>query len=190
MTSKPTKSTLKGYLLIATPTVSDAVFGESLVYICTHDTDGAVGLIINRPLESVTFLELLTQFNMKSPDNLKDNPIFFGGPVDVNRGFILHPAAHMIESSIAINDEIALTANLSFFKEVVSYAAPNDILVTLGYAGWEAGQLEEELKQGQWLCIKPTPAILFGDDHDHKWRHAYESLGMNPAYIHPKTGQA
>jgi putative transcriptional regulator len=97
MTDPFDKHSLKGHLLLAMPHMEDEVFGRAAIFICSHNKEGAVGIIVNRPLESVTFLELLTQFRIKSPNKFKDRPIFFGGPVDVNRGFILHSTDHMLD---------------------------------------------------------------------------------------------
>ena len=190
MVDSPTTNSLKGHLLLARPQMHDDIFSRSIIFICSHDADGAVGIIVNRPLESITFLELLNQFHIKSPPHFHDRPIFFGGPVDVNRGFILHPVAQMLESSVAVSDDIALTASLNFFRELLGDAENQRLIVALGYAGWGGGQLEKELKRGTWVHVKATPKILFDTPHEQKWQEAYKILGIDPFYLSPRTGSA
>lgn len=190
MTDSFDKHSLKGHILLAMPNMEDEVFGRAAIFICSHNKEGAVGIIVNRPLESVTFLELLTQFHIKSPQKFKNRPVFFGGPVDVNRGFILHSTDQMLESSIEINSDIALTVNLNFFRELLTEDLSKDLLVSLGYAGWGEGQLEQEIRSGNWLHVSATKEMLFADAHEEKWQKAFDELGVDPAYLAPRTGNA
>jgi len=187
---QPVTSSLRGHLLLSAPHVRGDLFENTTIFLCSHDTEGAVGIIVNRPLETITFLELLNQFHIKTPAPMEHQPVFFGGPVEINRGFILHPTSTMLESSIAVNTDIALTANLNFFRENAAASNPKEVLVALGYAGWQSGQLETELKNGHWLTIPATKELLFEKSPAEKWPIAYKTLGINPAFFSHKTGTA
>jgi putative transcriptional regulator len=186
------KHSLKGQLLLALPHMRDEIFDKSAILICSHDKEGAVGIIINRPLESVTFLELMAQFQMKSPKDFSNQPVFFGGPVDVNRGFILHTTNYVPDISLKICEEVALTASLDFFKTFPKeeQKEPIDILIALGYAGWGPGQLEEEIKKGSWVHVPATKELLFGVKSNKKWEKAIKKLGIQPQYLSWRTGSA
>lgn len=189
-TEEKENGSLAGHILIATPNVQDDIFSESSILICSHDEKGAVGIILNRPLESVNFDELLNHLKIDSKTAFEDRKLYFGGPVEVNRGFVLHSNDYQTDYSITVNADVSITSNLTLFEELSKGTGPKDILVALGYAGWSAGQLEEEIQNNGWLTLPATHDLIFTADPQMKWQKALDILGINPTFLDPKTGTA
>jgi len=188
-----------GYLtnqfLIAMPNLLDPSFFHSVTYICEHNEHGAMGVIINQPLE-LTMGELMEQMGEKAPAHLRNKKtIYQGGPVNVERGFVLHRPLGQWASTLPVTDEIGLTSSNDIISAMAENSsdsphektAPKDYLITLGYAGWSAGQLEAEVLENSWLSCEASPEILFNTEPDLRWEAAASLLGVN---INQLTGEA
>lgn len=186
---------LTGHFLIAMPAMTDPYFAKSVTFICEHNSDGAIGIVINHPID-MTLDALFLQINL----NLNDNPIanhlvHFGGPVQIDRGFVLHQPAGDWQSTIAVNGETALTTSKDILEAVANGNGPQKILVTLGYAGWTAGQLEQEMAQNAWLSVKADdPAtlnsLIFDLPSADKLNAALSLLGLDLARLSEGAGHA
>ena len=181
---------LTGKLLVAMPFLPDPRFSHAVIYICGHDEDGAMGLIINKGLPAVTFEELLSQ--MEVDVNAIDNqvPIHYGGPVEIGRGFVLHSSDYLSESTVIIENGFAMTATLDILRALAVNEGPNQSILALGYVGWGAGQLENEIQENGWLTIDATPELIFGSNLENKWREALATLGIDPAGLSFEIGHA
>ena len=181
---------LTGKLLVAMPFLPDPRFSHAVIYICGHDEDGAMGLIINKGLPAVTFEELLSQ--MEVDVNAIDNqvPIHYGAPVEIGRGFVLHSSDYLSESTVIIENGFAMTATLDILRALAVNEGPNQSILALGYVGWGAGQLENEIQENGWLTIDATPELIFGSNLENKWREALATLGIDPAGLSFEIGHA
>lgn len=183
-----------GYLtnqfLIAMPNLLDPNFFHSVTYICEHNQNGAMGIIINQPVE-LTVGELMEQMGEQvSNKNRSKNTVFRGGPVDVERGFVLHrPIGHW-ESTMPITDEIGITTSNDIITAMAKNEGPDEYLVALGYAGWGAGQLEEEIRDNAWLNCQGDPEILFHTDITKRWKAAAALIGIDINQIASDAGHA
>src|SRR5690606_30580433 len=181
---------LKGKLLIAMPAMADPRFHQGVVLMLEHNTEGAMGVMINKPLEAVKFLDLLDQLEIPAtaPD-LDEVRVHFGGPVEIGRGFVLHSTDLMLGHSTVL-DTIGVTTSLEMLARIAAGKGPKEMLFTLGYAGWSAGQLEEELKQNAWLHAPLEPELLFGISHDRRWEAAMALAGIDPDHLSTTAGRA
>lgn len=184
-----------GHLLIAMPNLTDPYFARSVTLICTHNQDGAMGIVINRPTD-MTYGALFEKINLPLQNPLLCNrSVLYGGPVQIERGFVLHEPAGEWDSSIAISDGIALTTSKDILSAVAQGSGPNKLLISLGYAGWVAGQLEQEISQNAWLSVKPQDtrtltALLFETRHTEQLNAAMGLLGIDPSMLSDVVGHA
>ena len=169
---KMTSGYLAGQLLIAMPQLSDPNFARAVVYVCAHTADGAMGLVINRALDGVSFPELLDQLGIPAGPGAEQIRIYFGGPVEAGRGFVLHSTDYVHESTLMVDKGVALTATVDVLRAISSGTGPHAALLALGYAGWNAGQLDAEILDNSWLTLAAEPDLLFGGDPDGKWERA------------------
>lgn len=176
--------------LIAMPALEDPYFANALVYICEHNENGALGIIVNRPID-LNLAGLLEKVDLKlEQESIANLPVYFGGPVQLDRGFVLHrPIGHW-QSTLAINAEIGLTSSRDVLAAVASSGEPNEILVSLGYAGWDAGQLEDELAQNSWLTVPAQSAILFDLPPEERLPAAMQKLGISFSQLSDVAGHA
>ncbi len=189
---------LDGQLLIAMPTMADPRFERSVIYICAHSADGAMGIVINRPKPDISFTELLRQLEIieagdeiRLPATVGAMPVHVGGPVETGRGFVLHSADWFIENStLPIDERICLTATLDILRAIASGNGPSNALLALGYAGWGPDQLESEIQSNGWLHCTADPDIVFGDDNDTKYNRALGVIGIDPAMLASDSGRA
>ena len=183
---------LSGQMLIAMPGIGDPRFERALVLICAHDESHAMGIAVNRPVEGLTLPDLLTRLDVKPSAEMAPDLVLLGGPVDRERGFVLHTDDYMSEDhSLFVGDGVALTATREVLEAMADQdRAPRKSLLALGYAGWGAGQLEQELAQNAWLICEPDEALLFGQDHEAKWAHALGKLGIEPHRLSSGGGRA
>ena len=181
---------LTGKLLIAMPFLSDPRFSHTVIYVCGHDSQGAMGLIVNKGLPAVTFKELLTQMDVDVSVIKNQIPIHYGGPVEVGRGFVLHSNDYASESTVIIDNGFAMTATLDILRSMAINEGPHQTLLALGYVGWGAGQLEHEIQENGWLTIDATPELIFSTDLDNVWRQALATLGIDPAGLSFEVGHA
>ncbi len=184
------KCFLTGQLLIAMPAMADTRFSQSVIYLCAHSADGAMGLVVNRPLVRPTLDDLLRQLEIAPVPSARQIRLCAGGPVDNARGFVLHTADWTGEGSLRVNDEFALTASLDVLKSIAVGGGPREGLLALGYAGWGPGQLDAEIHQNAWLSAPPDEMLLFDGDHDTKWRRALTKLRVDPMLLSSEHGHA
>jgi putative transcriptional regulator len=192
------RSYLDGQCLIAMPGMSDSRFARSVVYLCAHSEDGAMGIIVNKPAADTRFPELLVQLDVIPPDQAIRLPsqaekmkVLRGGPVETKRGFVLHSADFFLESAtLPIDDGICLTATLDILRAIAVGTGPENAVLALGYAGWGAGQLESEIQSNGWLHCAADQALLFDDALDTKYARALNKLGIDPAFLSKDAGHA
>lgn len=181
---------LTGHFLIAMPAMTDPYFAKSLTLICEHNQDGAMGIVINRPIE-MQLDALFGQINLDLKDQaLANSAVHFGGPVQIERGFVLHRPAGEWQSSIAIGGDAALTTSRDVLEAVASGDGPAQIMVMLGYAGWSAGQLEQEIGQNAWLSVPAKDSVIFDLPSDEKLDAALELLGVKFEQLSDAAGHA
>ena len=181
---------LTGQLLIAMPAMEDPRFSGSVIYLCAHTEEGAMGLVINRPLARPSFEELLRQLEIVPVPPARHIRLWAGGPVDNGRGFVLHTADWTGEGSLRVNEQLALTASLDVLKAIAEGGGPREGLLALGYAGWGPGQLETELAQNAWLTLPAPEDLVFDAGHDTKWRRALAALRIDPLALSAAAGHA
>ena len=181
---------LTGRLLVAMPGIDDPRFERAVLYICDHTEEHAMALALNRPVDGLTVPDLLERLGVKSEIRLPPEMVLLGGPVERERGFVLHTDDYQIDASIQVGKGVALTATREVLQALASKARPRKSLLALGYAGWGPGQLEREVRDNVWLVCDPDEALLFGDDHDHKWSRALERIGVSAAWLSGTAGRA
>ncbi|VIO67745.1 YqgE/AlgH family protein [Bradyrhizobium ivorense] len=189
---------LDGQLLIAMPVMSDPRFERSVIYMCAHSSEGAMGIIVNRPAGSIDFPGLLVQLDIiqkadqiKLPENAEMMKVMKGGPVDTGRGFVLHSSDFYIQdATLNIDDDISLTATVDILKAIARGAGPKHAILALGYAGWGPGQLETEIQHNGWLHCDSDPDLIFGADVDEKYYRALRKIGIDPGMLSNDAGHA
>ena len=179
-----------GQLLIAMPSMTDPRFATSVIYVCAHTDDGAMGIVVNRPLTSPSFADLLQQLGVDPVPPARSIRLCQGGPVDHARGFVLHSADWTGDGSLRVDDTTALTASLDILKAIAAGGGPQQGMLALGYAGWGPGQLEQEIAQNAWLSVPADAALLFDDEHETKWRRALAKLKVDPLLLSAQAGRA
>ena len=176
--------------LIAMPSLEDPYFSNALVYICEHNENGALGIIVNRPID-LNLAGLLEKIDIKlDAGELAELPVYFGGPVQLDRGFVLHRPVGQWQSTLAVNAEVGLTSSRDVLAAVGKEGLPSEIIVTLGYAGWDAGQLEDELGQNSWLTVPALPSILFEMPPEDRLPAAMQNLGVSFTQLSDVAGHA
>ena len=181
---------LPGQLLIAMPSMTDPRFEKSVIYMCAHNSDGAMGLVINRAIDSLTFPELLEQLEIDSGSGGDQIRVLYGGPVEQARGFVLHSSDYLQEASLVVDDNVVLTATIDILRAIADGTGPNNCLLALGYAGWGAGQLDSEIKSNGWLSVDADEDLVFGCDLDEKWERAMTKIGIDPRMLSDAAGHA
>jgi len=181
---------LKGQLLIAMPGMSDPRFDRTVVYLCAHSADGAMGLIVNRLVDHIDFPDLLETLNIDSRSADRQVRVHFGGPVETSRGFVLHTADYSRDATVPVNERMGLTASVDVLQAMADGSGPQLALLALGYAGWGPGQLDREIQQNVWLHAPPDDDIIFGGDLDNKWQRAVGKLGFDLSLLSGTAGHA
>ena len=189
---------LDGQLLIAMPVMEDERFARSVIYVCAHSADGAMGIIVNRPAGSIDFPQLLRQLDIideAAPIELSDDgetvKILRGGPVETSRGFVLHSSDYSIkDATLPIDGGICLTATLDILKAIAQGTGPRQAILALGYAGWAPGQLEDEIQHNGWLHCPADPDLIFGGDTDEKYQRALKKIGIDLGMLSNSAGHA
>jgi putative transcriptional regulator len=181
---------LTHHFLIAMPNMADPHFARTLTYICEHNDQGALGLVVNRPID-MTLQALFERLSLSLRSReLRDAPIYFGGPVQTDRGFVLHEPAGDWQSTLRVRDAIGLTTSKDILEAVGRGEGPSRMLVTLGYAGWSPGQLEHEIAQNAWLTVEARDAIMFDLPAEERLAAAMELLGLDFARLQDAAGHA
>src|SRR5438128_7404780 len=194
----PDEGYLDGQLLIAMPVMGDPRFERSVIYMCAHSPEGAMGIIVNHPAGSIDFPQLLMQLDIiktadqiKVPENAEPMQVLKGGPVDTGRGFVLHSSDFYIEdATLNIDDGICLTATVDMLKVIARGSGPKHAILALGYAGWAPGQLENEIQHNGWLHRDADADLIFGDDVDEKYQRALRKIGIDLAMLSNEAGHA
>ena len=181
---------LVGQFLVSMPAMGDPRFESTVIYMCNHAADGAMGLIINRPIEDLAFRDILAQLDIKPSRGCDDIRVHRGGPVETSRGFVLHSADYKRDGTLIVADDIALSATTEILRAIAVGDGPTRSLMALGYAGWGEGQLDEEIKRNAWLSVPADPDLLFSEDLSSKWVRALAILGINPAMLSASAGHA
>ena len=181
---------LTGHFLIAMPNMADPHFAKTLTYVCEHNEHGALGVVVNRPID-MTVQALFEQVDIElQPKELGNQWVHFGGPVQMDRGFVLHQPVGEWQSTLAVNSELGLTTSKDILEAVGQGEGPDKILITLGYAGWAPGQLEHELAQNAWLTVAASPAVIFDLPAEERLAAAMEMLGVDFATLSEEAGHA
>ena len=181
---------LTGQLIVAMPTMADPRFARSVIYMCVHNADGAMGLVINKPFESLTFSQLLNQLDMDLSSGSDDIRVHFGGPVESGRGFVLHSSEYEQSGTIMVDDGVGLTATVDILRDIAGGNGPRQSLLALGYAGWGAGQLDGEIQQNAWLHVAPDESLVFDDDLETKWERSFGKIGIDLSLLSGEAGHA
>lgn len=181
---------LTNHFLIAMPQLEDPNFFHSVTYICQHNDEGAMGIIINQPLD-MNLGEILVHLEIDNEDpDLGEQPVYFGGPVQQDRGFILHRPGKNWEGTLFISDEVALTTSSDILKDIANHQGPSQSLIALGYAGWGEGQLEQEMAQNAWLSVPASAGIIFDTPVEKRWESAAALLGIDLERLSEDVGHA
>jgi len=179
-----------GQMLIAMPQMRDTRFARSVVYLCAHTSEGAMGLIVNRLFNSLSFSELLEQLSIQARVPCANVRIHFGGPVEAGRGFVLHSTDYLQETTLMVNDEVGLTATIDVLKALADGRGPEHYMLALGYAGWAAGQLDGEIRENAWLSVQSDSELLFDHNIDRKWERAISKIGVDFNKLSATAGHA
>jgi putative transcriptional regulator len=188
---------LDGQLLVAMPVMSDQRFARSVIYMCAHSEDGAMGLIINQRASHISFPDLLERLGILSPEDetgslsVGNMSIHVGGPVETGRGFVLHSSDYYADdSTLPIEDGVCLTATIDILKAIAAGNGPNRALLALGYAGWSPGQLESEIQANGWLNCPADPDLIFDPNLEAKYARALAKIGIDPSHLVADAGHA
>ena len=186
---------LTGRLLIATPDMGDPRFRSAVIYICSHDRSGAMGIIINKQMVkgggALSLSDMLNNIGIEGDVKVADTPVLEGGPVDIDRGFVLHSADYFkIDSSLKLSDTLSLTSTKDVLEVLVKNEAPEKAMLAVGYSGWGAGQIERELQDNAWIVADADEALIFDTDLNSKWNKALASLGIKPEMLSRTGGSA
>lgn len=183
-------SSLQGHLLIASPHIGDERFEKTVILMCHHDSDSAMGLVINRTASRLNLGDLYEKLDIGAPRFCVDDPVHIGGPVDGNRGFVLHTQDHMLPESMSVTHDIGLTASIDILRDITEGVGPAQTIVSLGCAGWSAGQLDREMAENVWLSLPASAPLVFDHDRDTLWEQGFASLGIDPGFFAGDAGSA
>ncbi len=182
---------LTGRVLIAMPGMEDPRFGQSVVLICAHSAEGAMGLVVNKLADDLKLRDLLDQLDIEPVPEARRAPIHFGGPVEPGRGFVLHEAGYRSSiSTLEVSDAFSMTATLDILEDMAAGKGPAHALIALGYAGWGPGQLEHEIARNGWLVCEAESRLIFGTPDGGKWAAALAALGVDPLALSSEAGTA
>lgn len=188
--SKRDAKFLDGQLLIAMPGMGDLRFERSVIFLCAHSEEGAMGLIVNKPAPELSFADLLAQLKIAATIDLARTRVHFGGPVEHGRGFVLHTSDYGVRESSEVSPEFTMTATVDILQDMARGAGPRQAILALGYAGWGPGQLESELQANGWLVAPAEVGIVFGAKDGDKWGAALRSISIDPRLLSAEGGRA
>jgi putative transcriptional regulator len=182
---------LAGKCLIAMPTMGDPRFARSVVYLCAHSAEGAMGLIVNKPAPDVRLGDLLDHLKITRAHGVPDIRVHIGGPVEHARGFVLHSSDYESpQGTMKVDDDVSMTATLDILEHIAAGTGPRQSMLALGYAGWGPGQLESEIAQNGWLTADARNDLVFGRANEFKWTAALKSIGVDPVTLSSQAGRA
>ncbi|NQV45610.1 MAG: YqgE/AlgH family protein [Rhodospirillales bacterium] len=181
---------LTGQLLVAMPGIGDERFSKTVIYLCAHSEEGAMGLVINQEIDSLTFPDLLEQLGIEPDPVATQIQVQFGGPVESGRGFVLHSPDYVQDGTLVVDNSIALTATVDILRAIADGEGPRNTMLALGYAGWGPGQLDTEIRSNGWLHVPADDELVFGGDLDSKWERAMTKIGIDPRMLSDVAGNA
>ncbi len=181
---------LEGQLLIAMPSMGGEHFQRTVIFMCEHSAQGAMGLVLNRLVEQIDFRDLLRQLCIEVPALRQEMHVHSGGPVESERGFVLHSTDYFQDSTLKVSDDIGLTATADILKSIASGEGPRHSMLALGYAGWAPGQLDAEIQANGWLHVPADFELVFDDDLGSKWERAIQKVGIDPSFLSMDAGHA
>ena len=193
-----TRPYLDGQLLVAMPGMPDARFAKSVIYICAHSDEGAMGIVVNQRANKISFPDLLVQLDVIKEDQAISLPshvggvqVVRGGPVETGRGFVLHSNEYAIDNStLEIAKGVSLTATIDILRAIAEGSGPDRAVLALGYASWSPGQLENEISGNGWLTVPADASVIFDDVHESKYTRALQGIGVDPAFLSTEAGHA
>ncbi len=185
-----TFDSLKGHFLIAMPQIDDLRFEKAVIYIFDHTRDGVAGIVINRPAESMSFIDILDQLKIEHPELINPPPIVLGGPDKFTNGFILHSPDYCTDSTISVSDSISLTTTQDVLYDISQGRGPSHSLISLGCATWIRGQLEDEIMSNLWLTTKADDDIIFNIPFERRWNNVLNIMGISSQYLSTEFGKA
>ena len=194
----PKPGFLDGQLLVAMPTMGDERFARTVIYLCAHSAEGAMGIVVNKPAADLNFPDLLVQLDIipdgeriRLPRRIGRMPVLMGGPVETSRGFVLHsPDFFIDQSTLPIDEGVCLTATVDILRAIAKGEGPTEAVLALGYAGWSEGQLESEIQANGWLHCPADPGLIFDGALDLKYDIALRKIGIDPAMLSSEAGHA
>jgi len=184
------ESSFVGQVLLAMPAMTDPRFERSVIYVCAHNAEGAMGIVINKTLDSIDFHELLDELDIPTDEKSQDIAVHFGGPVENQRGFVLHSSDYQHSETLFVDEKVGLTATVKVLRDLASGDGPAQSILALGYAGWGPGQLESEFQENAWLSVPASDALLFEIANDNKWERAFNSIGVDLSVLSGSSGRA
>ncbi len=180
---------LQGQLLVSTPLITASCFHKAVIYLFAHNHDGAMGVIVNQPLETVHYSALLEEENLPEAA-LDEVSVYYGGPVDRSRGFVVHSLDYDTTNALHVGGGVAVSANTAILRDMVGGCGPRKALLSVGYAGWTAGQLEQEIEENSWITVPANADLIFDVDDEMKWGMASQSLGVDMNFFSHSVGHA
>ena len=183
-------NSLAGSLLVAMPQMSDPRFERAVIFMCAHNEEGAMGLVVNKLFDQLSFGDLLDQLEIAAGPRMQQIRVHAGGPVEAGRGFVLHSDDYLHEGTMPVDSGFALTATTDILRALAEGEGPRTSILALGYAGWGPGQLEQEFAANGWLHVPADPELVFGGDLEHKWLLALNKLGISPSVLSSQAGHA
>ncbi len=181
---------LTGRLIVAMPQMQDPRFEHAVIFVCGHDANGAMGLVVNKLADTLMLKDILHQLSVHIPSFKRDVQVHLGGPVEMGRGFVLHSTDYVQDSTIRISEHYALTATVEILRDIALDKGPKQCVMALGYTSWSPGQLEEEIQANSWLELDPQNNLIFCDDVSTGWKKAIASLGIDPGMLSGDAGHA
>ena len=181
---------LAGQLLVAMPQMLDERFAKTVIYMCAHTEDGAMGLVVNKVMENIDFPDLLDQLGLTPSPTGDDIRVHFGGPVESGRGFVLHSSDYVQDATMVIDEAIAMTATTDILRDIAEGEGPRNSLLALGYAGWGPGQLDTEIQANGWLSVPADDNLVFNTDPKSVWQRALAKMGIDVSMLSGDAGHA
>lgn len=179
-----------GQLLVAMPQMLDERFAKTVIYMCAHTEDGAMGLVVNKVMENIDFPDLLDQLGLTPSPTGEDIRVHFGGPVESGRGFVLHSSDYVQDATMVIDEAIAMTATTDILRDIAEGEGPRNSLLALGYAGWGPGQLDSEIQANGWLSVPADDNLVFNTDPKSVWQSALAKMGIDVSMLSGDAGHA